>query len=216
MKKHLFAIIIVTMAIAIWAIAWPHLPDTIATHWNMAGEIDGTSQKVYGMLSMVCIMPALYIFLNFIVKIDPKFNPKAENYEQTVKIVRLMNHVLLVVLFIGNIHIIANGLGYNNLFTNHLAEFAIGSLFLVLGNYLPKCKPSFFIGVCTPWTLSNDEVWRRTHRFSGKVCALLGLLMISSVFVPVDWKGYVIITLIFSSAIIATVYSYVVYRKIVR
>lgn len=207
MKKHLFAIILIVTTCLAWAFAWPHLPDTIATHWS-SGKVDGYSSKFYGMISMVGIMIALYIFLNVIPKIDPR---KA-NYEKFSKAFMMMNNGVLLLLFVGNIDIITSGLGYN-LFINRVPELLVGVLFLVMGNYLPQCKPNFFVGMRNPWTLSNEEVWRKTHRFSGKVFVALGIIMIISVFAPADWRSYMMLGIIVVAVIITNLYSYVLYKK---
>ena len=90
---------------------------------------------------MVGIMIVLYIFLNVLPKIDPK---KA-NYEKFSKAFMMMNNGVLLLLFVGNIDIITSGLGYN-LFINRVPELLVGVLFLVMGNYLPQCKPNFLLG----------------------------------------------------------------------
>ena len=105
------------------------------------GKVDGYSSKLYGMISMVGIMIALYVFLNVIPKIDPR---KA-NYEKFSKAFMMMNNGILLLLFVGNIDIITSGLGYN-LFINRVPELLVGVLFIVIGNYLPQCKPNFSSG----------------------------------------------------------------------
>lgn len=207
MRKHLFAIILILITCVAWTIAWPHLPDTIATHWN-GGKVDGYSSKLYGMISMVGIMIGLYIFLNVLPKIDPK----RTNYEKFSKGFMVMNNGILVLLFVGNIDIITSGLGYN-LFINRIPELLVGILFLVIGNYLPQCKPNFFVGMRNPWTLSNEEVWRKTHRFSGKVFVALGLLMIVSIVVPADWRSYIMLAMILIAVVLTNGYSYILYKK---
>ncbi|WP_459503517.1 SdpI family protein [Bacillus sp. C1] len=207
MKKHLFAIILILITCGAWAISWPYLPDTIATHFSGNGA-DGFSSKSSGMLSMVGIMIGLYIFLNIIQKIDPK----KENYKKFPKGLMMINNGVLVVLFIGNIGIIANGLGYN-LFINRVPELIVGILFLLIGNYLPQCKPNFFVGIRTPWTLSNEEVWRKTHRFSGKVFVVLGLIMMISIAMPTSWRTAIILTVVLGGVVITMLYSYFAYKK---
>ncbi|MEN1938618.1 SdpI family protein [Paenibacillus sp. 102] len=207
MKKHLFAIILILTTCLAWAISWPHLPNTIATHWN-GGTADGFSSKLTGMMSMVGIMIGCYVFLNVLQKIDPK----KENYEKFSKALMMINNGLLVVLFIGNIDIITNGLGHN-LFINQVPELIVGILFLVIGNYLPQCKPNFFVGMRNPWTLSNEEVWRKTHRFSGKVFVALGLMMIVSIALPADWRSYMMLTMILIAVVLTNLYSYILYKR---
>ncbi|CAI8745866.1 hypothetical protein COM13_13690 [Bacillus pseudomycoides] len=207
MKKHLFAIILILTTCLIWAISWPYLPDTIATHWS-GGTADGFSSKLTGMMSMVGIMIGCYVFLNVLQKIDPK----KENYEKFSKALMMINNSLLVVLFIGNIDIITNGLGYK-LFINRVPELLVGILFLIIGNYLPQCKPNFFVGMRNPWTLSNEEVWRKTHRFSGKVFVALGLMMMVSIVVPAEWRSYMMLTMILIAVVLTNGYSYILYKK---
>ncbi|CAG9614055.1 Immunity protein SdpI [Bacillus rhizoplanae] len=89
----------------------------------------------------------------------------------------------------------------------------VGILFLVIGNYLPQCKPNFFVGIRTPWTLSNEEVWRKTHRFSGKVFIVLGIIMCLSIFAPVTWKSYIVLTTVLAGVVITMLYSYFAYKK---
>ncbi|CAI8895660.1 MULTISPECIES: SdpI family protein [Bacillus] len=207
MKKHLLAIILILITCVAWAISWPYLPDTIATHWS-GGTADGFSSKLTGMMSMVGIMIGCYVFLNVLQKIDPK----KENYEKFSKALMMINNSLLVVLFIGNIDIITNGLGYK-LFINRIPELLVGILFLIIGNYLPQCKPNFFVGMRNPWTLSNEEVWRKTHRFSGKVFVILGLMMIVSIVVPASWRSYMMLTMILVAVVLTNGYSYILYKK---
>ncbi|PEK68096.1 hypothetical protein COM55_20845 [Bacillus pseudomycoides] len=207
MKKHLLAIILILITCVAWAISWPYLPDTIATHWS-GGTADGFSSKLTGMMSMVGIMIGCYVFLNVLQKIDPK----KENYEKFSKALMMINNSLLVVLFIGNIDIITNGLGYK-LFIKRIPELLVGILFLIIGNYLPQCKPNFFVGMRNPWTLSNEEVWRKTHRFSGKVFVILGLMMIVSIVVPASWRSYMMLTMILVAVVLTNGYSYILYKK---
>ena len=122
---------------------------------------------------------------------------------------------VLFVLFIGNMDVIATGLGYD-LPINHFSGLLVGILFLVIGNYLPQCKPNYFIGIRTPWTLSNEEVWRKTHRFSRKVFIVLGIIMCGSILAPVTWRTYIILTVVFGGVVVAMLYSYLAYQKEMR
>ncbi|MGF9963713.1 SdpI family protein [Bacillus rhizoplanae] len=207
MKKHIFAIILISITILAWIISWPHLPNTIATHWS-GGTADGYSSKLNGMLLMVGIMIGTYILLNVVPNIDPK----KENYKKFSKSFTMITYSILFVLFIGNIDIIATGLGYD-LRINRFSELLVGILFLVIGNYLPQCKPNFFVGIRTPWTLSNEEVWRKTHRFGGKVFIVLGIIMCLSIFAPAAWKSYIVLTVVLIGVVITVLYSYFAYKK---
>ena len=118
----------------------------------------------------------------------------------------------MILLFLVNIIGIGAGLGYD-IPMNSTPHILVGLLFIVIGNYLPQCKPNYFVGIKTPWTLSNEEVWRKTHRFSGKVFVVLGVIMILSIFAPVAWKGFPIIGIIVGAVGLTMGYSYVAYKR---
>ncbi|HDX9576909.1 TPA: SdpI family protein [Bacillus pseudomycoides] len=210
MKKHICAIILISITILAWIISWPHLPNTIATHWS-GDTPDGYSSKLTGMLLMVGIMIGTYILLNVVPKVDPK----KENYKKFSKSFAMITYSVLVVLFIANVDIIAAGLGYD-LPINRFSGLLVGILFLVIGNYLPQCKLNYFIGIRTPWTLSNEEVWRKTHRFGGKVFIILGIIMCLSIFAPATWRSYIILTVVLGGVVVTMLYSYFAYKKEMR
>jgi uncharacterized membrane protein len=207
MKKHLFAIIFIFITGLAWAYAWPNLPDTMAIHWGIEGA-NGFASKFNAMLLTFGIMIFVYILLT----ISPKIDPKKENYDKFSRSYTIMNYSVLILLFLVNVLVIGGGLGYE-IPMNSTPYIIVGLLFIVMGNYLPQCKPNYFVGIKTPWTLSNEEVWRKTHRFSGKVFVVLGVIMILSIFAPAAWKSFLIVGIIIGAVGLTTGYSYVAYKK---
>ncbi|ATI50002.1 MULTISPECIES: SdpI family protein [Bacillus cereus group] len=207
MKKHLVAIILIFITGLAWAYAWPNLPDTMAVHWGMEG-VNGYASKFNAMLLLLGIMIFTYVLLT----ITPKIDPKKKNYDKFSKGYMIINYSVVVLLFLVNMLVIGVGLGYD-IPMNSTPLILVGLLFIVIGNYLPQCKPNYFVGIKTPWTLSNEEVWRKTHRFSGKVFVVLGIIMILSVFVPVTWKSFVMVVVIIGAVGLTMGYSYVAYKK---
>ena len=207
MKKHLVAIILIFITGLAWAYAWPNLPDTMAVHWGMEG-VNGYASKFNAMLLLLGIMIFTYVLLT----ITPKIDPKKKNYDKFSKGYMIINYSVVVLLFLVNMLVIGVGLGYD-IPMNSTPLILVGLLFIVIGNYLPQCKPNYFVGIKTPWTLSNEEVWRKTHRFSGKVFVVLGIIMILSVFVPVTWKSFVMVVVIIGAVRLTMGYSYVAYKK---
>ncbi|MGI8301902.1 SdpI family protein [Bacillus paranthracis] len=207
MKKHLVAIILILITGLAWAYAWPNLPDTMAVHWGMEG-VNGYASKFNAMLLLLGIMIFTYVLLT----ITPKIDPKKKNYDKFSKGYMIINYSVVVLLFLVNMLVIGVGLGYD-IPMNSTPLILVGLLFIVIGNYLPQCKPNYFVGIKTPWTLSNEEVWRKTHRFSGKVFVVLGIIMILSVFVPVTWKSFVMVVVIIGAVGLTMGYSYVAYKK---
>ncbi|PFB58953.1 SdpI family protein [Bacillus cereus] len=207
MKKHLVAIILIFITGLAWAYAWPNLPDTMAVHWGMEG-VNGYASKFNAMLLLLGIMIFTYVLLT----ITPKIDPKKKNYDKFSKGYMIINYSVVVLLFLVNMLVIGVGLGYD-IPMNSTPLILVGLLFIVIGNYLPQCKPNYFVGIKTPWTLSNEEVWRKTHRFSGKVFVALGIIMILSVFVPVTWKSFVMVGIIIGAVGLTMGYSYIAYKK---
>lgn len=207
MRKHLVAIILILITGLAWTYAWPNLPDTMAVHWGMEG-VNGYASKFNAMLLLLGIMIFTYVLLT----ITPKIDPKKKNYDKFSKGYMIINYSVVVLLFLVNMLVIGVGLGYD-IPMNSTPLILVGLLFIVIGNYLPQCKPNYFVGIKTPWTLSNEEVWRKTHRFSGKVFVVLGIIMILSVFVPVTWKSFVMVGIIIGAVGLTMGYSYVAYKK---
>ncbi|MFC9418869.1 SdpI family protein [Bacillus mobilis] len=207
MRKHLFAILLIVITGLAWAYAWPNLPDTMAVHWGMEG-VNGYASKFNAMLLLLGIMIFTYVLLT----ITPKIDPKKKNYDKFSKGYMIINYSVVVLLFLVNMLVIGVGLGYD-IPMNSTPLILVGLLFIVIGNYLPQCKPNYFVGIKTPWTLSNEEVWRKTHRFSGKVFVVLGIIMILSVFVPVTWKSFIMVGIIIGAVGLTMGYSYVAYKK---
>ncbi|PFF05446.1 hypothetical protein CN315_24050 [Bacillus cereus] len=207
MRKHLVAIILIFITGLAWAYAWPNLPDAMAVHWGTEG-VNGYASKFNAMLLLLGIMIFTYVLLT----ITPKIDPKKKNYDKFSKGYMIINYSVVVLLFLVNMLVIGVGLGYD-IPMNSTPLILVGLLFIVIGNYLPQCKPNYFVGIKTPWTLSNEEVWRKTHRFSGKVFVVLGIIMILSVFVPVMWKSFVMVGIIIGAVGLTMGYSYVAYKK---
>ncbi|WP_242235865.1 SdpI family protein [Bacillus cereus group sp. BfR-BA-01316] len=208
MRKHVFPLLLIALTIIVWCIAWPYLPEEVPSHWNVAGEVDGHMSKMGMMIFDIAIMVFIYALLTVLPMIDPKHG----NYDKFSKGYKVMNYSVLFVLFLVNIIGIGAGLGYQVLM-NSTPYIIVGLLFIVIGNYLPQCKPNYFVGIKTPWTLSNEEVWRKTHRFSGKVFVVLGVVMMLSSFAPVAGKSFLVIGIIIGAVGLTMGYSYVAYKK---
>lgn len=209
MKKHIFPITIIALTIIAWAIAFPKLPAELPTHWGFNGEVNGYSTKLNAMLTQIGIMVLLYVSVAFLPKIDPR----KQNYKYFSGSYQTIYNSLLVLFFSLNIFVILFGLGYN-IPMSSLGSVFIGVIFIVLGNVMQRVRSNFFLGLRTPWALSNEEVWRKTHRFGGKLFFGGGILLLLSTFVSGEFKQYLIIGIIAVIVIAPYVYSYLMYKKL--
>ncbi|RDU38879.1 hypothetical protein DRW41_04800 [Neobacillus piezotolerans] len=206
MKRNWFGIIILLATVlGTWA-AYPYLPDRIPTHWNYEGVPDQFGPKSYGVFMLPGIMAALYLLNMFLPKIDPKKNNfKKFNY------IRVMNGILFF-LFLFQAMQITSSMGLVN--PKYTIPVMVGFLFLFIGNLSPKFKPNYFIGIRTPWTLANEDVWKKTHRLGGKVFVIAGILMLLVPFAPAAIQAYGMITIILASLVLIVFASYYYFIKL--
>ncbi len=183
------------------------LPDPVPTHWNIQGEVDGWTPKPFGAFVTPAAIAGLIILFWLIPAISPK-GFKIEGFRRTYSIIKF---IVVFAMFV--IHIIAiasaSGAPMN---VEKFVPAIIGLLFIGLGNYMGKIKKNFFIGIRTPWTLSSDEVWLRTHRLGGKIFFYGGILVV--LFTLLKLPGFISFSVIILVALIPVVYSYAVYKKI--
>lgn len=190
-------------------LAYPHLPDKVPTHWNLAGEVDGWGTAWQGAFMMPLIMIGVFLLLLLLPKIDPKRKNYA-NMGKAYTTIVLVIMIFFTVIYFGTLGI---ALGYMENIPS-LTQIGVGALFVILGNYMGKLKHNYFMGIRTPWTLASEEVWYRTHRLAGPFWVLGGLLfMLSSLFAG-DVFLKVMLVIIIVLVAIPAVYSFIIFKKL--
>lgn len=179
MRNRWIGIIVgaVTLAAAIWA--YPQLPPRMATHWNIHGQADGYSGRFVGAF----VMPLAILALAGIAHILPKIDPKGRNYPKFHDTYWLLINGIVIFMGVMYLAVLGNAIGAP-VPIQRVLPIALGFLFIVIGNYLGRVQPNWFLGIRTPWTLSSDTVWRKTHRLGAWVFVIAGALFIVSAFVP--------------------------------
>ena len=206
MRKWIpFVLIVVAWAISL--AAFDQLPDRIPTHWNLRGEVDGWSGRTFGAFGFPVLMIGIWGLCYWLPSIDPRRESYAK-FRSTYDIV--VAAIIALMLFV-HATVIGTSLGYD-LPVSMIIPLLVGGLLVLIGNLLPRARPNWFFGIRTPWTLSNDRVWERTHRMGGRVMVLAGLLIAVTAFTPALWMGIVIPVAAVGAAVIPIVYSYVVWR----
>jgi len=205
-KTEFFSLAIIILTLAASVFFYNNLPERIATHWNFAGEADGWGSGPMQAIIFPLIIIGTYLIFVFI----PYLDPKKERYEQFNRVYHIFKNIILTLLVIVYFLMCLNGLGYN-LPVGIIMPILIGLLFIIMGNYMAKLKQNWFIGVKTPWTLSSEEVWNKTHRVGGKMFILAGLLMMAQVILPNSWKLAVFITTMLILLVGTIGYSYIAY-----
>lgn len=184
------------------------LPDQLPSHFGISGEVDSYWSK-NSVFILAAVMGLLFpIGMQFIRKIDPK-RENYERFEHAYKMIRLFIAVVFDAFFV-----ISVSYGLNDHFpAGKWAIAIVGLMIALLGNYLPQVKDNYFIGIRTPWTLASPEVWRRTHRFSGMLWTIGGLMFIVAAFLPSPAMVTVIIVSLIVIGIVPLFYSWLISER---
>lgn len=207
-KTEFIPWLLMILLVAASVFFYENLPETIAIHWNFAGQPDGwgsgQAHSIY--------FPAVIIGMYLLFLLLPYFDPRKERYEQFAKTYHIFKTIIVAFMVIVYLVTSLSGLGYN-LPVGVIIPGLVGLLFIILGNYLSKVKANWFVGIRTPWTMSSEEVWNKTHRFGGKMFIFAGLVMIAQIFLPPNWK-LPVFAVSMTLVILGTIfYSYVLYLK---
>lgn len=208
MRSRWFGLVIAAVAVAVSIWAYPQLPPTVATHWNLRGTADGFSSRAMA----VSIIPAVILLMTGLFNVLPKLDPRGDNYSKFIGTYWLIANAVIVFMLVAHGMIIATGLGYS-VKIDRLMPIGVGVLFIVLGNYLTRVEPNWFVGIRTPWTLSSDTVWRKTHRTGGWLMVLGGLVIAACAFLPHGAFLPLLIAAILIMSVIPIVQSYVLWKR---
>ena|ERR1043165_6638786 len=193
-------------------IVWNKVPDQVPTHFNFKGEPDNYSSKSVALL----LLPAMNIFIYLILFFIPRIDPRRKNYESfgsSYQNIRLVIHLFFVGVFIFITQTTSGGEPL------HLNAFLSGMLlfFALLGNYMRTVRSNWFVGIRTPWTLSNDIVWRKTHELGGRIWFYSGLVLAVIIFfLPETAAAITMGAGIFVMVVIPVVYSYFEYQRVIK
>lgn len=207
---NVLALAIVVLQILIAICAFPFLPDRVPTHWNIAGEIDGYASKWLNTLMFPLVSVGLYLLLRFVATSSPRLGGRNTTAANTQLRTTLLVGILLFFLVL-QLCVTAISLGLP-IDISFVLNLAISLLFIVIGNFMGKLRRNFWMGIRTPWTLSSEVVWERTHRLGGWLFVAVGLIGIPCSFVPA-LRFWMTVPLILLACAFLVIYSYVCYRQ---
>jgi uncharacterized membrane protein len=208
LRSEIVPLLVIVVSFALGFYFYQHFPEQVVTHWDFAGNPDGYSGKFFGAFGLPFMLLGLYgLFL-----LLPLIDPKKERYPEFQKVYHLLKAVFLLGLL--GVFIVASlaNLGYQ-VPMNHIVPILVGLLMIVIGNFMGKIKNNWFIGIRTPWTLSSENVWNKTHRLGGWLFVLYGILLMMT-----PLLGYAFGEVVFIAGAVAVVgvtliYSYVIHKK---
>lgn len=195
--------VVILIPVLIGFLLWNQLPEQIPIHWNIQGEVDSYGSKLFSVL----IMPLFLVALHWICTLLTCADPKNKDIEGKPLTLALWICPVISLMLSTIIYITAMG---HSITVEVIVPLIMGLLFVVIGNYMPKCKHNYSIGVKTPWTLNDEENWYKTHRFAGILWVAGGVLIMATSFLGSIWLFMIVL---FPMAFAPMIYSYCLYRK---
>ena len=182
---------------------WDRLPSQMPIHWNAAGIVDGYGSRAMAVFGTAGFMAAMNVFLHFMLNKDPK----SGNMPAVLKSISFWLLPVLSIVLSAVTYLAALGLPVR---VQAVVPLVIGVMFIALGNYLPKCRQNYTMGIRTPWSLNSPENWSRTHRIGGYCFTVSGLLLMLCALPGLWWLLFPAILL---AGLAPLAYSYILYKK---
>ncbi|QKQ98536.1 DUF1648 domain-containing protein [Candidatus Nanohaloarchaea archaeon] len=206
-KQDYGAVILGLLMAAVTVYGWLHLPDQIAVHFNASGEPDRITDKFLGLI----LLPVMFSGFYVLFKLLPGIDPLGENIQKFKGQYRTVIVAVLGFLTYIQAMIVFWNLGYSFSISQALAP-AIAVLYYVMGDVISEARQNWFIGIRTPWTLSDEEVWNQTHERCGPLFKIAAAITLIAVALP-DYFLILAVAPALAASLYATFYSYREYRR---
>ena len=203
LPKLIITSLIILIPIVIGLILWDKLPNQVPMHWNAQGEVDSYGTK----FQAVFLMPLVLVAFHWICILGTSLDPKKQNIND--KMVTLVLWIIPIISLLCNSMMYATALGHK-VNVEIIMPLFMGALFVVIGNYMPKCKQSYTVGIKLPWTLDNEENWNKTHRLAGFLWVISGVIIMATAFLGAFWLFFIVLI---PMVVVPFVYSYLLYKK---
>lgn len=203
--KLLISSIVILLPMVFGLITWNKLPEKMATHWGADGMANGWSNRSVA----VFIIPLFLLLIHWFCILCTLNDSKNKN--QSKKVFGMVLWICPIISLVVNGIIYATSFG-KAIDINLVVYLLVGLLFVIIGNYLPKCKQNYTIGIRVKWALESEENWNATHRFAGKIWVIGGVLMMVCGFLSEEISNYVFAVLVTVLIILSLGYSYYYFK----
>lgn len=201
-------LLIVAAAFIATAVVYPRLPARIPTHWDMSGHPNEWSGRMWGAWAL----PVFLLGMWALVRILPRIDPRASNYAKFGGTFEAIIDSIMLFMLALHLVVLRASLGYA-VDMQRITPIGLGVLLIVIGNLLPRTRSNWFLGIRTPWTLSSDRVWEKTHRFGGRMFVAGGILITIAGFAWVQWAQRVLFVVMTVVAFSVLIYSYLEWKR---
>jgi uncharacterized membrane protein len=204
----ILALVMIVVAVLLSVAVYPRLPEQVASHWNAADQVNGTMPRFWG----VFIMPMITLGMLALFLLIPAIDPLKANIAQFRRTFNVF--ILFIVAFLLYLHVLTTlwNLGLQGFRMSTALLPAMGLLFIFMGVLLRRARRNFSIGIRTPWTLSSDAVWDKTHRLGAVLFTASGVLTALGAFFPGPLAYALVIAPLLLSTFILLAYSYILWR----
>ncbi|VVB53987.1 SdpI/YhfL protein family protein [uncultured archaeon] len=207
-KVELWVAGLVALSVLVGVYAYPRMPDLMASHWDARGEVNGHMSKFWG----VFLLPIVLAGVGGILLVLPRIDPLRKNIESFRDYFDRFIILISLFLFVVYVHTLLWNAGVM-LNTMVLVSVGLAAVFYYLGVLLPHAKRNWTVGIRTPWTLSSEVVWDKTHALGGKLYKAMGVIALLGVFVP-QYTLVVVVVPIIALSFYLIVYSFLEFRKL--
>ncbi|MCX6808301.1 MAG: SdpI family protein [Candidatus Berkelbacteria bacterium] len=199
--------LIIVSSFLIGAWAYSKMPAEVASHWGMSGDTNGSMGRFWGTFFVPVFMTIVYIILYFAPKIDPR-NQNVEKFRASYD--KFLNVFLIFFLAI-YLYMISWNLGHH-LNISIIMSLGLAGLFYAVGNLIKNAEPNWFVGIRNPWTLSSDNVWKKTHELGSKLFKIAALICLLGLVLPKFAFVFIIVPVIVFSFYLM-IFSYFEFAK---
>ena len=188
---------------------WDKLPEQVPFHWNIQGQVDNWVSRPVA----VFVMPFVLLGFQWLCFFASAWDPKQRNINK--KVLGLVLWIIPVLSWFTSGIMYAGSMGWELDFVK-ITLLLMGALFVAIGNYLPKCKQNYTIGIRVKWTIEDEENWNATHRLGGRIWVAGGAVLLAGMFLP-EKIGIALMLIVLPVLVaVPVLYSYRFYQKKVR
>lgn len=203
-----FAPTVIAAALLFSAFVYSRLPERMPVHWDLHGQVNRYGSRAEGAFGLPGLMLAMWLLL----RVLPRIDPRRANYAKFADTYDLVINSFMALIAVMHVALLGTALGWP-LSMARLAPALIGLQFIILGNALPRARPNWWFGIRTPWTLSNDRVWMRTHRVGGYLLAAAGVVLLIAAALPRGWTFALGLAAVLAAGFGSLVYSYFAWKQ---
>lgn len=211
---ELLVLLVVALPFLYLLKVYPTLPPKVPTHFGINGQPNAYSNRSFLWVT-TSILAGISIFVYLLIRFLPRIDPKKKAKYSATVFNKIAVAIVLLMSLIGCYSIYAAKAGSFQL--RGFLPVILGIFFAFMGNLMHSIKPNYFVGIRTPWTLENEETWRKTHQLGGKLWFVGGILIaITGFLVPPRAEVFVMMSILIVIVLWPVIFSYTYFKSLER